>query len=158
MKNKSIFLCALALALNLWACKGNGENADTPTQDSTATTNITPVSEQQPTTQNASTLEGFWAIFQEAVAKKDVEKLKSISNMKSIEADFYGEMFFENFQAKVAASTAANVKEDDSNTFGEGAYEFKVEEGDEDSGSAWSLYIKKNAAGNFEICGQMAFG
>lgn len=154
MEQITKFLYGLAFIASLWACKGSGENTNNPTQDSIITTPTTTPTTELPTDSETSTLEGFWTIFKDAVAKKHIEKLKSLSDMTSIDNEYYGDMFFENFQAKVAVSSVNDLKPDISNTCGEGGFEFKVEDGE----SGNSLYIKKNARGNFEICSQVAFG
>jgi len=165
MQKKWNFLCSLVLLMSVWACGGaSTETTDADTKDSVVT-EVTTTEEPKEVTSpepDATTLEGFWALFREAVAAKDIEKLKSMSNMDELGEDFYDDFFFQVFQARIGEEGAALKLAEGQE---EGTYEFSYMEipenpasDEEGEGSGASLYFNKGADGNFQLMSMMAYG
>ena len=165
MQIKWKFLCAALLLMSLWACNSNSANPETTEGEETTITETEKAAAPAPATveAEASTPEGFWVQFKEAVGNKDIEKLKSMSDLSELGDDFFGDMFFMLFETKIAAAGPDAMKPAEGQA--EGVYEFSYLEipenpssDEEGEGGGATLYFKKDAEGNFKLFNMMAYG
>ncbi|MCP4442920.1 MAG: hypothetical protein GY810_28780 [Aureispira sp.] len=165
MLQKCKLLSLLSLLMLLGAC--NNESTETTantTSEDTTKTVVTPEPEPKAEEPDATTLEGFFKIYQEAFAKKDIETLKSLSDMEMLGDDFYADYLFEEFQDFIAKATVADIKPDEG--MGEGYYSLtdlsipteEEQEAGAGEGSSFSWIFKKGEDGKFYFAESMAAG
>lgn len=145
-------LCLLALLI---ACESAEPSTTAPSQP--------PIEVPQPTvkvvepTADKSTLEGFWSLFQTAVAEQNTTALKALY---ASDATFYTFQDPEEM-ARIANSSVSEVGATGEQYQGSDVYAFFITFEAEDpsmEGSETSIYLRQNEAGDFEIFNVMQGG
>ncbi|CAA6818438.1 MAG: Unknown protein [uncultured Aureispira sp.] len=157
MKLLKITLLLAALLSLIIACDSpettTAEETTTqePVQQETAEPAVekpAPAVEQQ---NDRTTLEGFWALVQTAVANNDKEALKQLGKSGAGAAS----LVMDDYAPLVASIKATDFKESSRQENGQKMYEYMMtmnyEDVPEDEQPTTTLFIWKNEAGNFEI-------
>lgn len=142
------FIIGLLLAM-IWSCSNGGttdNNTDAPVE--TETNNDTKLADR-------TTLEGFWTALKQAVADKDEAAVLALYAPDASTHKLYTDA---DYMKKIAESVAADVQESGEFHEGEIVYQFmmlfppppELEEAGLEASST-TIYIKKNAKGEFEI-------
>ena len=149
--NSIKFIFSAILLLNICACGLNSnENSVNEPKDSTSK-----AAELDDTALNVeiqddlTTLEGFWAVFKQAVKEQDIDKIESLYAPDALKIRFSDEIY----QLRIAQSSASDISEAPSYGDQEKTYQFMMifPASSDQEESATSIYLRRNSKGNFEI-------
>ena len=155
---KSIFFVLTVALLFTVSCASEGgqdttvTTSDTAEATTTTTTNEESTEAEVPamneTKVDRTTLEGFWALFQEAVKAKNASAVEALYSEGAEEKRLFSE---EDDIQKISASKVADVSDTGQIEEGEKVYQFMMMYQNGETESATILSIKKNMDGEFEI-------
>ena len=96
-----------------------------------------------------TTLEGFWAVFKQAVKEQDIDKIESLYAPDALKIKFSDETY----QLRIAQSNVSDISEAPSYGDQEKTYQFMMifPASSDQEESATSIYLRRNSKGNFEI-------
>lgn len=156
MLKKWTFLCSLILMMGLYSCNCTCHDSEKITnhqdEDLTVTSTVETPPVVETTILDATTLDGFWTIFQKAVADQNIKTLESLYSPDAHAYKFNSD----DYQKRIAKGVASDIEETQGMSENAKTYVFSMEfphEGEEDwiEASNTSIYIEKNTDGLFRI-------
>ena len=149
--NSIKFILSVILLLNICAC-GLNSNQNSVTESKYSTSKAAELEDTALHVEiqdDLTTLEGFWAVFKQAVKEQDIDKIESLYAPDALKIKFSDETY----QLRIAQSSASDISETPSYGDQEKTYQFMMifPASSDQEESATSIYLRRNSKGNFEI-------